>query len=203
MENKGQLSRALEMLGEVLESRDLSFDLLVIGGGALLLRGLIERPTMDLDALARVENDEMLNAKPLPAPLVQAIHDVADTLDLPKEPKDEKDWLNGGPTFLRKLTLPEGFLARASVRNFRTLAIRVAAREDLVCLKLWAASDPTRRARRDVDIKDLNDINPTKRELQQAVKWCIAQDGRADTFELELAPILRELGRDPRELSDE
>jgi len=80
-----------------LEHRGLSFDLVVVGGGALLLQNLIRRPTLDLDAIARVEAGEWLTAKPLPEPLVQAIRDVADAMGLSREPQDEKDWLNGGP----------------------------------------------------------------------------------------------------------
>lgn len=51
------LREALRALGEVLADRGLVHDVAVIGGGALLLSGHIERPTKDLDIVARVIGD--------------------------------------------------------------------------------------------------------------------------------------------------
>ena len=39
------------MLGELLADRGHAVELVAIGGGSLLLLGLIERPTKDLDSL--------------------------------------------------------------------------------------------------------------------------------------------------------
>ena len=39
------LSRALSLLGDVLQERGLSYELVAAGGSALLLLGLLERPT--------------------------------------------------------------------------------------------------------------------------------------------------------------
>lgn len=173
----------------------------MIGGGALLLQQLIRRPTLDLDAVARVEGQEWVTAKPLPDELVQAIRDVADALGLPREPRDEKDWLNGGPSFLRSLGLPEGFEQRATLRRFGSLTIRVAARQDLVSLKLWAATDGSRGPRRAVDIADLRELRPTAEELRKAVEWCALKDGRPDFATTELAPVLDVLGLSLEEAS--
>lgn len=46
------LARALETLGAVLEDRGVRHEVYVIGGGSLLLTGLIERPTEDIDVVA-------------------------------------------------------------------------------------------------------------------------------------------------------
>ena len=78
MQDSHTLTQALRLLGELLAHRGLSFDLVVIGGGALLLQDLIHRPTLDLDAIARIEDGRWVCAKPFPEPLVIAIRDVAD-----------------------------------------------------------------------------------------------------------------------------
>ena len=48
-----QLDEALETLGAVLEMRREPYDLVLIGGGALLLLKLLDRPTQDLDIVAQ------------------------------------------------------------------------------------------------------------------------------------------------------
>ena len=50
------LDEALRTLDEVLEARGLTYEIVAIGGSALMLLGLIGRPTRDLDALALVED---------------------------------------------------------------------------------------------------------------------------------------------------
>jgi len=57
MDIDGQhLDEALRTLGEVLEARGLTYEIVAIGGSALMLLGLISRPARDLDALALVED---------------------------------------------------------------------------------------------------------------------------------------------------
>jgi len=51
-----RLDEALRTLGEVLEARGLTYEIVAIGGSALMLLGLIGRPTRDLDAPALVED---------------------------------------------------------------------------------------------------------------------------------------------------
>jgi len=96
----GSLREALTVLGEILNDRGLAHDIVVVGGGALLLSGHIDRPTKDLDVVARVENDKWTLAEPMPADLVEAVKDVAAALDL------APDWLNAGPTSLLEGGLP-------------------------------------------------------------------------------------------------
>lgn len=45
------LARALSALGEVLASRGSHYELVLVGGGNLLLRGVINRTTRDVDVL--------------------------------------------------------------------------------------------------------------------------------------------------------
>ena len=180
------LDEALATLGQLLQDRDERHDLVIIGGGALLLLGLIERPTKDLDAVARVEEGRWLRAEPFPNGLVRAISDVADALDL------EEDWLNPGPAGLVDRGLPAGFEERVVVRRYGTLTIRLAAVEDLVAFKLYAAADhwPDRSRH----LADLRRLEPTPGALIAAARWCRTHDpsdGFRDTL---LLPVLAELG---------
>lgn len=45
------LQEALQALGAVLEQRQMSYNLLVVGGSGLLLLGLLDRPTGDVDVV--------------------------------------------------------------------------------------------------------------------------------------------------------
>lgn len=180
------LEEALTTLGQVLQDRDEAYDVVVIGGGALLLLGLIERPTKDLDAVARVEGERWLRAEPFPAGLTRAIEDVAAALDL------EDDWLNRGPAGLVDLGVPDGFEERASVRACGTLIIRLAAVEDLVAFKLYAAADhwPDRSKH----LADLRRLEPTREGLIAAAKWCRTHNPSEGFRDMLLLPVLAELG---------
>lgn len=202
MSDTEQLVEALQLLGDVLDQRGLAYDLVVIGGGALLLQNLVQRPTLDLDAVARVEGEKWVAAKPLPGALVQAIRDVADALGLELEPRDEKDWLNGGPSALRNLSLPAGFAERVTVRRFGPLTIRIASRQDLIALKLWVATDSGRGHRRAVDIGDLLELAPALAELREAARWCIQKDGRVEFAARDLGPVFVKLNFSPSEVLD-
>lgn len=80
----------------------------------MLLLGLLDRPTNDLDVVAQLENGQAIGADPLPQALREAVTDVATALDLPPE------WLSAGPVSLLDLGLPEGFAARGHLRRGRT-----------------------------------------------------------------------------------
>jgi len=180
------LEEALSTLGHLLQGRGEAHDLVIIGGGALLLLGLIERPTKDLDAVARVAGDRWLRAEPFPAGLTRAVKDVAAALDL------EDDWLNPGPAGLVDLGLPHGFEERASVRAYGALTIRLAAVEDLVALKLYAAADhwPDRSRH----LADLRRLQPTPEALVTAARWCRTHDPSEGFRDMLLLPLLAELG---------
>jgi hypothetical protein len=64
---------ALELLGSVLAGRGLSYEVVAVGGSALLLRGLIRRPTKDLDVVALVVNGQYVSAEPMPDDMVEAV----------------------------------------------------------------------------------------------------------------------------------
>ncbi len=96
------LEQALQTLGAVLRQRDLSFEVVAIGGSGLLLLGLSNRPTRDMDLAALVWQGSYVKADPLPPDLAEAVADVANALGLPA------NWLNAGPTSIIETGFPEG-----------------------------------------------------------------------------------------------
>jgi hypothetical protein len=182
--SESSLERALEALGELLASRGLEYELVVVGGGAMLLLGLLSRPTNDLDLVGRVEQGAVLGADPLPPALEQAITDVARALDLPT------DWLNPGPTPLLDLGLPAGFAGRAHVRQYGSLKLLLADRFDQIHFKLYAAVDQGPHSKH---FADLQSVGPTPEELLSAARWARTQDP-SEGFRAELHKALEALG---------
>jgi hypothetical protein len=165
------LRQALTTLGTLLQDRKLTFEIVAIGGGGLLLLGLIDRPTKDLDALALIEHGEYQLAKPMPPAFVEAIEDVARVLGL------ADDWLNPGPTDQLKHGLPVGFRERTTRHEYGALVVHLAARYDQICLKLYAAVDSGRQS---THVQDLIALNPTDDELRDAAVWVKEQDAGVD-----------------------
>lgn len=152
---------------EVLESRRALFEVVAIGGGSLLLLGVIQRPTKDLDILALLEPSGMVTAQPIPEVLRQAAADVAATLGL------APDWLNGGPTQLLEFGLPDGFSSRMSRRDFGGLIVHLAGRRDQICFKFYAAVDQGPRSKH---VQDLRKLAPSHEELLDAARWARTHD---------------------------
>lgn len=180
------LREALEVLGEILADRGLVHDVAVVGGRALLLSGYIERPTKDLDVVARVVGDTWMLAEPMPVDLVEAVRDVGVALDL------GPDWLNAGPTSLFTAGLPVGFAERAAVRRFGPLTVRLASRVDQIALKVYAAADhwPLQGKH----LQDLRSLTPTNAELVAAACWCATHDPSEGFRDVQLAPVLALFG---------
>ena len=178
------LDEALATLGEVLDARGLTYDVVACGGSALMLLGLVERPTRDLDALALVENDKYVPADPLPLPLEEAITDVGRALGL------SDDSLNPGPTELLRFGLPAGFEQRVQRRSYGGLTLRVAGRLDQICFKLYAAVDQGAGSKHAADLRRLE---PTRDELLSAARWSRTHDPSAGYREM-LVALLRGLG---------
>lgn len=178
------LERALQTLGEALAVRGLRFDVAVVGGAALLLMGLGSRITKDVDVVALVEDDQLVAVSSLPAPLAQAAHDVAADLGLPA------GWLNAGPASLVRLGLPDGFLARSRTIHYGGLTVRVAARQDQIYFKLYAAVDQGPASKH---LADLQALEPSDKELLSAATWCRSHDPSPGFVQM-LEATLKHLG---------
>jgi hypothetical protein len=178
------IQQALELLGSLIEQRGLGYEIVVIGGSALLLLGIIQRPTKDLDVLAVVVHGEYASAQPLPIELEKAVRDVAKELGL------ASDWLNSGPTAQLQSGLPPGFRERVETLTFHTLVVHVAGRLDHIYLKLYAAVDHLGKGKH---ADDLRRLAPTRQELLAAAAWVRDQD-IGPTFPEMVADTLRIFG---------
>jgi hypothetical protein len=194
------LERGLETLGELLAEEGAVADLVLIGGGALLLLGEVIRPTAGLDVVAQFRDGRLEPSQPFPEALTRAVRRVGAALDLSRVPRDSKDWLNPGPSYLSTIGLPDGVEHRLTVRTYGALTIRIVSRRDLIALKFFAASDPQRRPRQTIDVDDLRKLSPTNDELLHALQWCRRVDGRAGFLQLDAAPLLAQLGVDATSL---
>jgi hypothetical protein len=180
------LERILTALGAVLEARGLRYEVVLIGGANLLLRGVIARPTKDGDLIGqRLDTGEVSAMRELPPDLARAVGDVATTYGL------APDWLNVGPQSIIDLGLPAGFSSRLTCRRFGGLGIWSAGLYDMICFKLYAAADhwPTR----DRHIADLRALEPTPEQLISAAGWARTHDPSAG-FRGMLVGVLESLG---------
>ena len=96
-----QLETALTARGELLVARGLHYQVILVGGGNLILRGLLSRPTTkDLNILGARTPDGVAQLRPMPEPLHDAVVDVGRAFEL------ADDWLNTGPDSLLGLGPP-------------------------------------------------------------------------------------------------
>src|SRR3990172_3435453 len=182
---RSQLEAALEALGELLASRGLHYEVVLIGGGNLILRGLVTRPTTkDLDVLGEWTPAGIHPMRPIPKPLRDAAVDVARAYGL------ANDWLNLGPQSLLDLGLPEGFAGRLERHDYGGLGAWLAGRFDMVCFKLYAAVDQGSRSRH---LQDLRELRADPDELLAAARWTITHDP-SPAFRSLLVDTLRNLG---------
>jgi hypothetical protein len=180
-----QLETALRALGELLEARELHYEVVLIGGGNLILRGRVTRPTTkDLDLLGEWTADGIKPMRPMPEPLRTAVVDVGRTYGL------ASDWVNLGPESLLDLGLPAGLLGRLERHDYGGIVTWLADRVDMVCFKLYAAVDQGPRSRH---LQDLAELRPSRDELLAAARWTVTHDPSPGYRSL-LVDRLRQLG---------
>jgi hypothetical protein len=151
-----------------LMARGLHYEVVLVGGGNLILRQLIERPTTkDLDVLGEWTPDGVAPIRPMPEPLRDAVTDVGRAFGL------AEDWLNNGPDSLLDLGLPDGFVQRLERRDFGGLVAWLASWFDMVCFKLYAAVDQGPRSRH---FQDLRELGPGRDDLLEAARWAMGHD---------------------------
>jgi len=171
------IEHALELVGELLASDGHCFAVIVLGGAALNLLGIVERATTDVDILAVAsprtdgppdQETTRQPPEPLPEPLLRAAATVARDLNL------DAQWLNAGPALQWRVGFPPGLTHRVHWRQFSGLWVGVVARYDLIFFKLFAAADSTGPT--SVHYQDLLALKPSRQELEEAGGWVRTQD---------------------------
>lgn len=181
----GNLEEALSLLGTLLSDRGQHFAVVAVGGGGLQLIGVIDRPTKDIDLVALITGDSLVNpGASLPQTLAEAVADVARVLEL------DPAWMNSGPASLLNLGLPDGFQARLEHRIYGGLQLSLASRFDQIHLKLYAAADDAPGGKHHVDLKRLR---PSHEELRTAAAWAKTHDA-SEAFAEIVADVLRDFG---------
>jgi len=177
-----EIELALSRVGEQLAYERLRFSIVIIGGAALNLLGIVRRATSDVDIIAfaiRPENasDALLSKppNPIPAELASAISVVAADMSL------DPHWMNAGPALQWSQGLPPGLGKRVSWRHYGPddepalgLDVGLVSRYDLIFFKLYAAADDA--TTRSVHYKDLLALEPTSAELDDAAAWIRPQN---------------------------
>jgi hypothetical protein len=180
------LERALATLGDLLAYRGEEYEIVLVGGGNLVLRGIVSRATRDADVVGQRRADgRVVPIRQLPETLARAVSEVAQAEDL------AADWLNVGPESLLDLGLPAGFEDRLALRRFGGLTVWLAAPYDLVYFKLYAAADhwPSR----DRHLDDLRALHPSASDLLAAARWSRTHDP-SPAFRSQLVALLSHLG---------
>ena len=172
----------IEAFDRFLAEQAYPCELIVIGGAALALLGIIRRPTRDCDVL-----DPLLESR-----LIAMSQEFAQRQTAIGVPLDQ-DWLNNGPVSLAAV-LPSGWRSRVVVvLQGRALCVRSLGRQDLLASKLWALCD------RGTDIGDCVALAPTVGEVASLRPWLHDQDANQDWpahVDATMADLARRLGRE-------
>ena len=187
-----EIEDMLNALGEQLDAVSAEpIELIICGGSALNLHGIIQRATKDVDVVAIRSDDDKgphyITAKPLPEVVLEARARVARDFNVPV------DWLNDGPAGLMRWGIPSGFESRLIARRYGDrLTLQLLGRFDLICLKLEALADSDIGSRH---FQDLVALKPTNDELRAASAWTLTQN-EPDGFLPGLKGALCALGAD-------
>ena len=153
----------IEAFDRYLADVGLSFDAIVIGGSALCLLGVTDRPTRDFDVLAPLLSAEVSSGARSFARAQRELNvDLGD------------DWLNNGPMQLTEV-LPSDWRIRVQpLFKGSALVLDTLGRPDLLKTKLFALCD------RGTDLSDCLALEPTADELTEATPWLVVQDANPD-----------------------
>lgn len=169
----------IERFDAHLFARELRFDCVVIGGGALVLAGVISRPTKDLDCLD----------PEIPEEILAAAREFARGV-----PELWERWFNNGPRSLIR-DLPAGWDQQLQLLfEGRSLVLRTLGRLDLLRSKLFAYCD------RQQDIDDCLALAPTEDELRTCLPWLEERDANPmwpEHVRTSLKALGKELGHVP------
>jgi hypothetical protein len=189
---------AIRAVGDLLAEEGESVAIVVVGGAAMILRGVVSRLTEDVDIIATAHSSPkgtprgLAPPDPLPEPLLRAVSRVARDFNLPE------NWMNSAIGAQWDTGLPSGFEQRIRWLQFGGLALGVAGLSDLIFLKLYAAVDS--EGPQSVHYQDLLALRPRTRELAAAAAWVSTQDTSAG-FARMLDEVLEHVGQDQKKPS--
>jgi len=175
--DRDHLLALIRQLGELLQARGETAAIVVVGGAALSLKGLVSRATVDIDVIAigggssKAPPSVLIVPMDLPANLRSAVDRLTRDLGLPPS------WMNTFVTCGGTQRLPPGFADRVEWQEHQGLWLGIAGRYDLIALKLHAAIDTDIRSRH---TSDLLALRPTTEELESAGAWVRSQDAGPD-----------------------
>jgi len=193
LEGPETIRRALRLVGQRLAAQGIEIGIIIIGGAALNLRGIVGRATVDVDIVALAADDDkggLISAAPLPVVLLESAQLVAAELRL------APDWLNSVPADLFRLGLQLGFIEGLEWEEFGGLRVGIPDRVGLIPLKLYAAADAN-WAGPDRHKRDLQALRPTHEELVAAHAWVRTQDASEEMNTL-VQGVIKEIERDER-----
>jgi Nucleotidyltransferase of unknown function (DUF6036) len=191
IENAQAAHSLLLALEQQLAITGLTYDLVVVGGSALLALDLVQRTTRDVDVVALAEAGVLVSAVELPDGLLAARDRVARDLGI------ADDWLNSGRAEMLRLGLPNGFAERWTTQRYgAALTVRWASRLDQVHFKLYAAVDQAGK-----HLRDLEALKPQRDELIAAALWAREHDP-SEGFLAPLREALAYFGIDDADLGD-
>jgi hypothetical protein len=164
----------LHAVGDRLALDGTSASIVVLGGAAMNLHGYVERPTRDVDVLARADDDgsRLRHPEPLPDALRQAIAEVALDFNQPA------NWMNTAVAHQWKTGLPPGLEDRLTWHGYGALRVGLVGRKDLIAFKLYASADQVGPG--SVHVSDLVALKPSSEELRTAAAWVHTQDTSTD-----------------------
>jgi hypothetical protein len=117
--DKSMAEAMLAAVGERLRSRGAPVHIVILGGAAMNRLGFVDRPTRDIDVLARADEAtrKLRHPEPLPEALRDAIAEVALDFDQPE------DWMNTVVAHQWITGLPSGLEQRVSWRDYGALRV--------------------------------------------------------------------------------
>ena len=150
----------LPQFDDFLHKKDVKFEAVVIGSGALTIMGFLQRYTVDIDVLDPKIPDKILK--------------LAEEFRIQKEKEGIyliKNWINNGPEKLL-LNLPKDWSSRTQpFFAGKALTFLTLGRSDILKDKLWGFCDL-----REQDRSVILVLKPSCNELLEAAKWVKDQE---------------------------
>lgn len=177
LNNEDEIRTALRLVGELLAADGVEYAIVVVGGAAVSLLGVVDRSTSDVDILAFATPRGKLEPEPgsmvppplpLPELLQAAVRTVAADMGL------DTNWLNAESALQWRTGLPKGIARRIEWTRYANLWVGIISQHDLVFLKLFAAVDS--EGTRSKHYRDLIALNPSEADLLAAATWVSGQD---------------------------